>query len=300
MITKPWAFIVWGHAEPKGSMTCVGARGKIKHQLIEANKITSHKWRHKVAGVAAGIIEEKAAKYQAIALEITYSKARPNDHYGTGANANQLKATAPQYPTKRSGGDIDKLERNVLDALQEAGVLVDDAQVVDVHHHARFVVPTRDRALYGDALEKPGVLIRLEPMVEAPLIELPYLEVESDGSRSACLTSSNGQMCRYYVHADSTPHSFGGGMGDPIVAAHCPRNRGHEPHTWPPDFPQYACSGTQIASFCDDDQRIHMPHDNCPGRDHKQCHRTLAGGPHDAHPLEDSKRAWFCLGLPGG
>lgn len=185
MITRQWAFIVWGQAAPKGSMKCIGQRGKVKHVVVESDVVGSPKWRRKVAGQAAVHVQERADKYQAVALELTYTIARPESHYGTGRNAGQLKAGAPQYPTARSGGDIDKLERNILDALQEAGVLVDDAQVIEVSHHKRYVVPERSKRLYGDALNAPGVLVRIEPMVEAPLIELPYERALDEGERHA-------------------------------------------------------------------------------------------------------------------
>lgn len=46
------------------------------------------------------------------------------------------------YPSKRSVGDIDKLSRAVLDALQptrtEFGILTDDSLVVDLSAHKRY------------------------------------------------------------------------------------------------------------------------------------------------------------------
>ena len=40
----------------------------------------------------------------------------------------------PERLVQQGSGDIDKLERNVLDALTQAGVYVDDAQVVACTH----------------------------------------------------------------------------------------------------------------------------------------------------------------------
>lgn len=241
MITRQWAFIVWGQAAPKGSMKCIGQRGKVKHVVVESDVVGSPKWRRKVAGQAAVHVQEQADKYQAVALELTYTIARPESHYGTGRNAGQLKAGAPQYPTARSGGDIDKLERNILDALQEAGVLVDDAQVIEVSHHKRYLVPARDRALYGDALEAPGVLIRVAPMVEAPLVELPY-----EPPKHPCPHISNGVFCRYYEHADDVPHSYGGGLGDPVSNRHCASPDPHPSHAWRGHNDVFNCSGTEL------------------------------------------------------
>lgn len=45
-----------------------------------------------------------------------------------------LPVTDEEALIKQGSGDIDKLERNVLDALTKAGVYVDDAQVVGCLH----------------------------------------------------------------------------------------------------------------------------------------------------------------------
>ncbi len=82
-----------------------------------------------------------------IRLELWFYKPRPNDQYGTGRNAGKLKASAPEYPTKRP--DVVKLARAVEDAL--TGVLwKDDSQGVTVclhkrwgsHYHVRVIVKT--------------------------------------------------------------------------------------------------------------------------------------------------------------
>lgn len=42
------------------------------------------------------------------------------------------------YPTHRNSGDIEKHVRTLHDALQDAGVLADDSQVVDLHVYKRW------------------------------------------------------------------------------------------------------------------------------------------------------------------
>lgn len=173
MITEPRAFLVLGLPMPKGSMKCIGARGKVKHQLIEGNT-PSEPWRKDVAAGARQWIEECADQYQPIALSITYTLPRPGEHYGSGRNAGIVKA---QYrdarPVKHGTGDVDKLERAILDALQESGLLFDDAQVDDVSHKKRFTRvdehgahPPDQRPDYRDVLPVPGVVVRLYPIGE--------------------------------------------------------------------------------------------------------------------------------------
>jgi crossover junction endodeoxyribonuclease RusA len=56
---------------------------------------------------------------------------RPKSHYRTGRNAHLLRDDAPEFKMSRPDGE--KLERSTYDALTDAGVWRDDAQVVDAH-----------------------------------------------------------------------------------------------------------------------------------------------------------------------
>ena len=63
----------------------------------------------------------------ALEVEIDFSFPRPLSHFGTGRNAAKLKPSAPEDHTKRP--DLDNLAKAVLDAMGDAGVFGDDAQV---------------------------------------------------------------------------------------------------------------------------------------------------------------------------
>lgn len=64
----------------------------------------------------------------AIHLDLWFLFPRPKCHYGTGKNANVLKASAPFHYTKKP--DRCKLERCIEDAL--TGIIwKDDSQVID-------------------------------------------------------------------------------------------------------------------------------------------------------------------------
>ncbi|MBM0235914.1 RusA family crossover junction endodeoxyribonuclease [Micromonospora sp. ATA32] len=62
--------------------------------------------------------------------------------------------TRPILPTSRATGDADKHARNIFDALQDAGVIKDDSQVVDHHVSKRYCRPG----------ETPGARIAVRPV----------------------------------------------------------------------------------------------------------------------------------------
>ena len=143
----------------KGSLKCVGRGGR--HQLIEDNPATSS-WRAEISRTADHATDEtlRADHRQAIGVEITSTLRRPDSHYGRGSGAGKVKPSAPFYPTALRTGDVDKLARLVLDALQDAEVLDDDAQVVEVLSRKVYA----DDHHTPDALTHPGVRIRVYPI----------------------------------------------------------------------------------------------------------------------------------------
>jgi crossover junction endodeoxyribonuclease RusA len=144
-----------GHPAPKGSLKCVGRRGRIAHVLIEDNA-NATPWRNTIAGWITGKWPDHAHADpgQPVRADVVFAVDRPAFHYGTGANASRVKASAPTWPATRSSGDVDKLLRLVLDAVQDTDVLPDDAAVV---------VVTAVKSYAGHILPWPGVRIRLSP-----------------------------------------------------------------------------------------------------------------------------------------
>lgn len=69
------------------------------------------------------------------------------------------------WPTGRQYGDVDKLERNVLDALTQSGLIFDDALVVDGRRAKRFAAakPLGDETP-SVRINAPGVWIRVAPL----------------------------------------------------------------------------------------------------------------------------------------
>jgi Holliday junction resolvase RusA-like endonuclease len=159
MITREHVITIGGTPVPKGSLKCVGTRGGRRHQLIEDNPATDE-WRRTVAlAVRHATWPNQADKHQPIGVEITSTLPRPARHFGTGKNTHTPRPTAPQHPATGGTGDVDKLARLILDALQDADVLHDDAQVIEVVSRKAY-----PETPVPDALDHLGVRIRLYPI----------------------------------------------------------------------------------------------------------------------------------------
>ena len=129
MTTPALVIEVYGTPAPQGSKRHVG-----NGVMVESSKKVKP-WREAVKWAALEAQRSESYAYLSdapfdgpVAVNITFRFARPKFHYRTGANSHLLRAQAPTYPAGRP--DLDKCARSTLDALGEAGVFRDDAQVV--------------------------------------------------------------------------------------------------------------------------------------------------------------------------
>ncbi len=124
---------VFGTPGPQGSKRGYVRNGRVS--LVESSKAVKP-WREAVkyaaydALTAGGTESFAAALTGPVLVDVTFTLTRPRSHYRTGRNAELLRDGAPAYPAGKP--DIDKLLRSTLDALGDAGVWRDDAQVVAV------------------------------------------------------------------------------------------------------------------------------------------------------------------------
>lgn len=130
----------YGTPAPKGSLKCIGARGPIKHQLIEDDKTGARKtWRNHLTTAAQGLAdrlgEPLGQNGAAVAIGALFVLPRPKS------------ATKRLLPTTRSGGDLDKFCRMACDALVDGGVIVDDSRIALLLSMKVYEVPTRQPGL---------------------------------------------------------------------------------------------------------------------------------------------------------
>jgi hypothetical protein len=165
VLTHEIRAVIPGHPLTKGSMKCIGRRGRVAHVLIESDDSGAKaRWREFIATNTgrAWPAGQHAVKGQPLGAEITFTLDRPKSHYGTGRNAGKVKASyASAFPVGHDTGDIDKLLRLILDALQDAEVIPDDCAVVETLARKTYVSSAVE---VPDALGHPGVVIRLYPL----------------------------------------------------------------------------------------------------------------------------------------
>lgn len=160
-LEQPCGVWVPGIPKPKGSMKCVGKRGKVKHKLLE--QVDNTAWRRRVTLAGAKLPVQGITG--PVGLSVTFTLPRPQSHYGTGRNAHRLKPDAPAWPTGHGTGDWEKLARIIGDAWQTkggAGVLADDAQIVNGTVWKCYP----DTRGCPDRRDQPGAVIRLYPIEE--------------------------------------------------------------------------------------------------------------------------------------
>jgi len=121
--------MVEGNPGPQGSKRHVG-----NGRMIESSKKV-RPWRDAVEAAARTAMQESgiaAPLTDPVHVIITFTMRRPSSHWGTGRNASTLRPSAPDYPTSRAVGDLDKLCRSTLDALTSARLIHDDSLVVGI------------------------------------------------------------------------------------------------------------------------------------------------------------------------
>jgi Holliday junction resolvase RusA-like endonuclease len=139
-------FTVIGRPQPAGSKRGIpiyrkGRQFTGRVATIDTNEDKVKPWRGEIVAAAREALAGRAPLEGPISLEVDFYVARPAGHFGTGRNHHLVKASAPRYPCARP--DTTKLLRAVEDAMTDAGVWRDDAQVVTQTARKLFGRPER-------------------------------------------------------------------------------------------------------------------------------------------------------------
>jgi Holliday junction resolvase RusA-like endonuclease len=125
------SFTAYGRAKPAGALKISPGKGG-RPQLYHRDAAPLKDWKNSVTNAAANAMGGAQPWRGPVSVTASFYFNRPVAHYGTGRNAEKLKAAATAYPDNRSVGDSDKLARALLDSLS-ATVFLDDSQVAALH-----------------------------------------------------------------------------------------------------------------------------------------------------------------------
>ena len=115
----------------QGSMRAFAMKNG-RYALTATNAKRLKPWRLEMKTAAAAARNGNAPYVSQVRLELDFHFPRPMGHFGKRG----LRPSAPLQMFRRP--DLDKLIRAVLDALTDAGVLRDDAQVDDIRARKRY------------------------------------------------------------------------------------------------------------------------------------------------------------------
>lgn len=140
--------IVYGSPAPQGSKafkgTYQGKDGRVHAKLVESSKKV-RPWRSDVKDQAVKVRAGAAPLDCALRVSMVFTVPKPKS----------APKTRRTFPDRKP--DLSKLARSTEDALTDAGVLADDARIVEFVRLAK-VYPNEDPM----ALESPGVRIVIE------------------------------------------------------------------------------------------------------------------------------------------
>jgi Holliday junction resolvase RusA-like endonuclease len=140
--TSAWiSFDVPGEPQPQGS-TRAFRHHRTGRVMVTSDNARLRPWRDAMTWHAQQALAGRAALTGPVAVRLDFRFVRPRGHFGKRG----LRPTAPRQHLVRP--DLDKLVRGALDALGQAGVWLDDAQVVEV----------RARKAYD---ERPGARVEV-------------------------------------------------------------------------------------------------------------------------------------------
>lgn len=130
---------------PQGSLVANGHGRGLRH----SNQAKLRPWRAQVIAelVAARPLDWDPSR--PISVAATFRFPRPQGHYGTGRNSNNLKPSAPPHHIVKP--DLDKTQRALGDAIEQSGLARGDQQITSWNVAKRWCVTD----------ESPGLLLTL-------------------------------------------------------------------------------------------------------------------------------------------
>lgn len=149
--------VCYGHPAPQGSKNFMGVT-KLGRGIIRESSDKVTPWRADVMTGCRYALE--AAGFPPpldgpLVARIIFSLLRPRSHYRSGKFSHLLRDDMPSAPFLPP--DLSKLARSTEDALQAAGVIRDDARIVEYSRLAKVYVNEDP-----EALDRQGAVITID------------------------------------------------------------------------------------------------------------------------------------------
>lgn len=146
-------FEIQGMPTPQGSKKAWVNRATGRAQMREQTGERLSTWRQDVKASAynfiAGITPQWRPIDRPVRVTVEFRFLRPKAHFRTGRNAHMLRDNAPDFPTSRTTGDIEKLVRATHDAITSSGLWADDSLVAQLTASKSYVTdPSRVGATF--------------------------------------------------------------------------------------------------------------------------------------------------------
>lgn len=130
-----------------GKPVTQGSKTRTRWGMRDDNGDRLRPWRESVKHAAFDALDGGDRLEGPVQVEVAFTFDRPKS----------APKRRPCWPVTRSSGDVDKLVRAVFDALTDAGVWRDDAQVVEVGARKLHVGDT-------GSLRVPGAVVLVWPV----------------------------------------------------------------------------------------------------------------------------------------
>lgn len=117
------SFWLPGDPEPQGSKRAFYNPKLKRAMVVDVKHASLRSWRQDIIQSARDSYHGEPLDV-ALNVQLVFAFSRPQGHFNSKG---QLKASAPKH--MKTGKDLDKLERAVLDALKIAGTIRDDSRV---------------------------------------------------------------------------------------------------------------------------------------------------------------------------
>ena len=147
---KPITIIVYGAPAPQGSKRFVGVSKKTGRGIMIESSARVRPWRQDVKAAARDAHGGAPPMDGPVTVRMVFTLPKP------ASSPKKRRIYAKRKP------DLSKLARSTEDALTDAGVLADDARIIEYARLAK-VFPLED----PESLETPGVRIEIRTVVEA-------------------------------------------------------------------------------------------------------------------------------------